>query len=428
MINQTELTISNFGYYVFHPFSEELSPTDQKIALIGTILLGLTFGIGHLICRLFFYDKVVEEINSKRSVSINADSSIKRVDQDKKQSLVPPIDSNPKKVSSDLETPKISSIPDAVLPQQENAINRKLLELSEEINLNASIIITPETINQEPLDLVPQTNLVMNLNSEEDSSSQADDNRKGLSKLPNEPRNDNEAIYKPKSEQILSETDSASPYNNSLKNNGRKLETCMIDHYIKLAESGDRDAMDRLKIHDKEYPACFQIEEIKLLHQQAIRQRIEENKKCWAKNDLGSFAFAIARDSEYVGEGREVVMYWYAEAAKRGNYYCLCTFQELYQMNPLPSFDINEIKQAYQTSKMREINQSKEEMSKGSCRFKAGLIASLYDQTNDKQAATFWHVEAAKRGDTHSYYTLKNLQSNNPSFDMSKIEEAYLSA
>ena len=62
MINQ-QLTISNFfGYYAFDPHSSELSPTDQKVALLGTILLGLTCGIGHLICYLFFYDRKVEKI------------------------------------------------------------------------------------------------------------------------------------------------------------------------------------------------------------------------------------------------------------------------------------------------------------------------------------------------------------------------------
>src|ERR1700733_2245731 len=75
MFNQTELSISNFGYYAFHPFSEELAPIDQKIALLGTILLGLTCGIGHLICRLFFYNRKIENITNVIQKSTNDQQS-----------------------------------------------------------------------------------------------------------------------------------------------------------------------------------------------------------------------------------------------------------------------------------------------------------------------------------------------------------------
>src|ERR1700733_3291057 len=75
MFSQTELTISNFGYYAFHPFSEELSSVDQKIALLGTILLGLTLGMGHLICRLFFYNRKIENITNVTQKSTNDQQS-----------------------------------------------------------------------------------------------------------------------------------------------------------------------------------------------------------------------------------------------------------------------------------------------------------------------------------------------------------------
>lgn len=45
-----------FSYYAFKPRDPELSAPDRRIALLGTILLGLTLGIGHLFCRLFLYD------------------------------------------------------------------------------------------------------------------------------------------------------------------------------------------------------------------------------------------------------------------------------------------------------------------------------------------------------------------------------------
>jgi len=54
---QIKLNESNFfHYYMFHPLSEELSACDKGIALLGTILLALTFGVGHLV-GFFLYDK-----------------------------------------------------------------------------------------------------------------------------------------------------------------------------------------------------------------------------------------------------------------------------------------------------------------------------------------------------------------------------------
>lgn len=45
----------NFSYYAFHPKSSELSPSDQKVALAATILMGaLTLGLGHLICGIVY--------------------------------------------------------------------------------------------------------------------------------------------------------------------------------------------------------------------------------------------------------------------------------------------------------------------------------------------------------------------------------------
>lgn len=46
-----------FHYYVFHAFADELSEKDRTKALIGTILLGLSFGIGHAICGLIYNKK-----------------------------------------------------------------------------------------------------------------------------------------------------------------------------------------------------------------------------------------------------------------------------------------------------------------------------------------------------------------------------------
>lgn len=53
-----KLNSSNFfHYYLFNPLSKDLSSNDRIKALLGTICLGFTLGIGHAVCRIFFYDK-----------------------------------------------------------------------------------------------------------------------------------------------------------------------------------------------------------------------------------------------------------------------------------------------------------------------------------------------------------------------------------
>lgn len=63
MAETCKLSFNNFfSYFAFSPLSKQLSATDRKIALFGTILLGLSLGVGHLVCRLFFYNKKVAKI------------------------------------------------------------------------------------------------------------------------------------------------------------------------------------------------------------------------------------------------------------------------------------------------------------------------------------------------------------------------------
>lgn len=55
-----KLNASNFfHYYLFNPLSKNLNKCDRIKALIGTICLGFSLGVGHVVCRLFFYDKKV---------------------------------------------------------------------------------------------------------------------------------------------------------------------------------------------------------------------------------------------------------------------------------------------------------------------------------------------------------------------------------
>lgn len=58
MLNK--LSANNFfHYYALNPLSKDLSKGDRVKALIGTICLGLTLGIGHAVCRLFLYDRTI---------------------------------------------------------------------------------------------------------------------------------------------------------------------------------------------------------------------------------------------------------------------------------------------------------------------------------------------------------------------------------
>lgn len=68
-----ELNPTNFfKYYAFNPRSNSLSRKDKNIATLGTVLLGLTAGIGHFICRVFFYSK---------ELAAKAKESAKKVEQ-----------------------------------------------------------------------------------------------------------------------------------------------------------------------------------------------------------------------------------------------------------------------------------------------------------------------------------------------------------
>ena len=49
-----DLTLTNFSYYAFHPRSKELSKRDKNIALISTISMAFTGGLGHLISGITY--------------------------------------------------------------------------------------------------------------------------------------------------------------------------------------------------------------------------------------------------------------------------------------------------------------------------------------------------------------------------------------
>jgi hypothetical protein len=54
-IMAVSLNVQNFSYFSFHPKSDKLSPQDQRIALLATILLALfTPIVGHLCCAIVY--------------------------------------------------------------------------------------------------------------------------------------------------------------------------------------------------------------------------------------------------------------------------------------------------------------------------------------------------------------------------------------
>lgn len=67
-----DLTLTNFSYYAFHPRSKELSTRDKNIALIATVSLAFTAGIGHLISGITYLINR-KNINSARAKALAAD-------------------------------------------------------------------------------------------------------------------------------------------------------------------------------------------------------------------------------------------------------------------------------------------------------------------------------------------------------------------
>lgn len=60
-----------FKYFMFDPGSDLLTKQDQNIAKLATILLGIcTLGITHIICRCFFYDKAIVQLQPKDNPKI----------------------------------------------------------------------------------------------------------------------------------------------------------------------------------------------------------------------------------------------------------------------------------------------------------------------------------------------------------------------
>ncbi|HEY4832129.1 MAG TPA: hypothetical protein VIH61_06170 [Waddliaceae bacterium] len=362
MVNQTELTISNFGYYVFHPLSEELSPTDQKIALIGTVLLGFTCGIGHLICYLFFYNRKVEKINFEKSEN-------------------PP-------------TPPNEEIP-LELRQAANPDKEELIDST------ASTLTHPneETFQQQ---IQTEKSRLIQLQAPRLQAPRPSPNEETPPELP---QATNPETVKPAIE----------------GQEAKKVSAYTINTYMEGAKKGDKTSILVLRELYKREPPPFNIEEAEKAFQTAITQKIKEEEEDWAENPSSGLAFSIALNYEELNEPTHA-MNWYAEAAKRGNYCCFDKFKRFYDKHP-SSFDINEIEQAYRESKQLEINEAVEEVSTTPSiylRYVAGRIAFLYEQLGDEAKSMKWLREGATRGDTACYSRLEMLNKITP-----EIEKAY---
>ena len=54
-----------FKYFILHPRSTKLSPTDRKVATLLTIICGLGLGVIHLI-SLCLYDRKIGKLSPKK--------------------------------------------------------------------------------------------------------------------------------------------------------------------------------------------------------------------------------------------------------------------------------------------------------------------------------------------------------------------------
>lgn len=71
-----KLNVTNFFHiYALAPRSKELSEKDRNIALLGTILLGLTLGMGHFVCYLLSKRKIAKQ-DSQTSTSTSQPNAL----------------------------------------------------------------------------------------------------------------------------------------------------------------------------------------------------------------------------------------------------------------------------------------------------------------------------------------------------------------
>lgn len=85
-MTKVSLDVHNMSYYAFNPQSKELSPQDQKIALAATILMGLTAGLGHLICGIV-YGINKAQIDAFRSAALTDDFASAKLRNKKAQEI-----------------------------------------------------------------------------------------------------------------------------------------------------------------------------------------------------------------------------------------------------------------------------------------------------------------------------------------------------
>jgi hypothetical protein len=53
-VDMSTLNVQNFSYYALKPRAPSLNMQDQRIAILATALLALTFGLGHLVCAIIY--------------------------------------------------------------------------------------------------------------------------------------------------------------------------------------------------------------------------------------------------------------------------------------------------------------------------------------------------------------------------------------
>lgn len=122
-----------FSYYAFHPTASELSGRDRRIALLGTLLLALTLGLGHLACRAIFYDKNLPEKHSRIQEVATKTGIVPLMQEEKQKSVASP-----------------GAVP-ATPPQEENPVQDTIQDLASRENLSAEQMERLELISKEKL-------------------------------------------------------------------------------------------------------------------------------------------------------------------------------------------------------------------------------------------------------------------------------------
>lgn len=128
---KVDLDIKNFSDFAFFPHSEKLSKEDQKVALVATILLCLTFGIGHAICGIIY---IVRSCNKAEKISQVGQERLNIPGTPPKEKVKSPSQSDSEISKTPLEPAEFSGIEEIPSVESNGALADLLNEFEEKIN------------------------------------------------------------------------------------------------------------------------------------------------------------------------------------------------------------------------------------------------------------------------------------------------------